>query len=81
MDKDLPKGYTCTCGHFNEYTGYGYAHWTIELMGTCTECGKKWRIFAGFAQGLRRSWRRVTMRCPECGHEWEDDQVVEERVG
>lgn len=48
MSEELPKGYKCTCGKFNEYPAYVYAHWDIELVHTC-DCGKIWTICEGEA--------------------------------
>lgn len=45
--KELPKGYRCQCGHFNEFVAYVYAHWTDELIHTCKGCENKNTVLEG----------------------------------
>ena len=47
VKKELPKGFTCTCGRKHKFPMYVYAHWTIELLLICGECGKKWSFLEG----------------------------------
>ena len=60
MARDLSKGYTCTCGKFNRYSAYVYAHWTVELVHTC-DCGKRWSILEGEAEELEE-WKHEYLR-------------------
>jgi hypothetical protein len=46
MIEKLPKGFTCECGIVNEFPGYVYAHWDVELVHTC-KCARKHVIFRG----------------------------------
>lgn len=46
-ESGLPKGYTCDCGKFIEFGPYVYAHWDVELVGSCIDCGARARILRG----------------------------------
>lgn len=48
-EAELPKGFTCECGQEHEYSGYVYAHWDIQLVKTCEECGREYTILRGRA--------------------------------
>ena len=41
--KDGKKGIQCSCGKFEPYVAYVYAHRWEELIFTC-DCGKKYEI-------------------------------------
>jgi len=42
----MPKGYLCSCGVYNKYTAWVYAHWYEGIRHTC-KCGKKNTICEG----------------------------------
>ena len=46
--KELPKGFKCKCGKFNEYPMYVFAHWNYDLTFTC-DCLRKYGIRNGVA--------------------------------
>ena len=48
--QSLPEGFTCDCGREEKYPSYVYAHWDIELICACEDCGQKWSIFRGIAR-------------------------------
>ena len=39
----IPKGYKCTCGTFNAFSAYVYAHADVDLVHKC-KCNRKWII-------------------------------------
>jgi hypothetical protein len=39
--KKPEKGFTCECGTFHEFGAYVAAHSDIELIFTCSKCGRK----------------------------------------
>lgn len=43
----LPEGYKCSCGHYNEFHLWVYAHWDIAIEGKCQGCGVKSLIRRG----------------------------------
>jgi transcription elongation factor Elf1 len=46
----LPKGFTCRCGRYEEFSVYVYAHWNEELKFTCEKCGRVYAVYAGQAR-------------------------------
>ncbi len=48
IKEEVVKGFTCSCGKFNRYELYVYAHWRDPLKFTC-ECGRRYSIVCGFA--------------------------------
>ena len=46
-DKELSKGYHCLCGKYHRFPGYVYAHWSDEIVHTCSKCDRKWLICEG----------------------------------
>ena len=46
--KELPKGFECRCGKFNEFPAYVFAHWREDLVFTCA-CGRTYGIMQGRA--------------------------------
>ena len=51
-EEELSDGFNCsTCGTYQKYSAYVFAHWDIELIHTC-ECNAKHRIKRGLAQQI-----------------------------
>jgi len=44
---NVGKGILCECGHYDEFTGYVYAHWRDSLIYTCQICGRKYSVIMG----------------------------------
>jgi len=44
-----PKGFTCECGEYIQYSGYVYAHWNDVLTHICEKCKRKHVIIQGIA--------------------------------
>lgn len=49
MSERLEKGFKCECGKYHEYPGYVFAHYDVELIHTCEDCGRKHLIYTGIA--------------------------------
>lgn len=47
-------GYTCTCGQWWAAGGWAAAHWHIDLIHHCTECGRTNVINDGVVVGERK---------------------------
>jgi hypothetical protein len=44
----LPKGFECkTCGQFNEFPAYVFAHWSELLVHDCPRCGAQHEVCRG----------------------------------
>lgn len=61
-DRELPKGYTCECGAFNEFTAYVYAHWDEVLCHFC-KCGRTNDVRRGKVGDAEAP-------STECAHDW-----------
>lgn len=44
---NLPKGYICVCGAFNQFAVWVFAHWGIKLIHTCDKCGQRNIVIRG----------------------------------
>ena len=40
MVKKLSNSYQCACGAVNEFSGWVYAHWDIQITHKCPNCSK-----------------------------------------
>lgn len=47
-DNELPKGFTCECGEFHEFSPYVYAHWSATLGCLC-RCQRVYEVCKGKA--------------------------------
>lgn len=56
--RNLPKGFTCTCGVEHTFPLYVFAHWDEPLIHTC-DCGAKHTILQGKALRTKESKRRA----------------------
>jgi hypothetical protein len=41
------KGFKCECGEYYPHPAYVIAHWSIELVHTCSICGREHSILGG----------------------------------
>ena len=57
--KGLPKGFTCVCGEEHKFSGYVYAHWTIELVFTCPKCCAEYWVRGGVATHEEGTGKKV----------------------
>lgn len=53
-EEEEKLGYTCTCGQFWAAGAWGAAHWHIDLIHRCTECGRTNVINEGVVIGERK---------------------------
>lgn len=43
----MKEGYNCSCGTYNEFSSYVFAHWSQVVKGKCKECGREAAIHRG----------------------------------
>lgn len=49
---NIPEGFRCTsCGANHEYGVWVYAHWSDDIVHTCT-CGQRHSLLKGHAKAL-----------------------------
>lgn len=61
--QDVPSHATCPhCGHKKKLSSWVYAHWDIELIGTCDGCGVEHGLKRGITYGLPRKRKKSVSR-------------------
>lgn len=53
-NKKVKKGFTCKCGRYEEFGLYVAAHWDEQLIFTCPDCEKRYKVLRGIAKLIRK---------------------------